>query len=281
MPYSRRQLLGGIGGGAVAGILGKEGAEAAWNWATRNPRAPRGNVNLGEIDEDNIDWDAEINAGDESVFYQLSVSGPETEEELLDTGMPSGRSNTHSGEFEPSRPGTYRFALDAQTDTYDRTLDQAEMTVFGPLEPDPSSGDGSDNGDSGNGSGNDNAHWTEDYSGRDFSGDLVAMGQTEANATADLFETAFSDSRGIFDVSLQDAEDVDEDHLTREWNNYDDPFLKVNDVAFPVYDGSPNSNTIEGLGYSDSFVEDTLESLDQEGELTRVGEEYADEVLGL
>lgn len=281
MPYSRRQLLGGIGGGAVAGIAGKEGLEAVWNWATRNPDAPRGNVNLGEIDENNIDWDAEINAGDESVFYQVSVNGPGTDEELVDTGMPQGRSNTHSGEFEPERPGTYRFALDAQTDTYDRTLDREEMTVFGPLEPtDDGNSDG--NGDNGDGSSQEEPHWTEEYSGRDFSGDLVGMGQVEANATADLFETAYSGSRGIFDVSLLDADDVDEDHLTREWDNdYDDPFLKVNNVAFPVYDGTPNTDSIEGLGYSESFIEETLEPLEDEDELTRVGEEYAEEVLGL
>jgi hypothetical protein len=52
-------------------------------------------------------------------------------------------------------------------------------------------------------------------------------------------------------------------------------------VAFPVYDGTPDTDSLEGLGYSESFVEDTLEPLEDEDELTRVGEEYAEEVLGL
>ena len=274
MPSRREYLAGVLGIGA--GAVGTVGTDAAWDWATRNPRAPRGDVNLGEIDEDNIDWEADIEAGEESVFYQVSVNGPDTDRELIDTGMPSGRSNSHSDEFEPESPGTYRFALDAQTDTYDRTLDSAEMTVWGPLEPTDEG-----NGDNGDGSEQEEPHWTEEYSGTDFSGDLVGMGQTEANATADLFEQAYSDNRGIFDVSLLDADDVDEDHLTREWDDYEDLFLKVNNVAFPVYDGTPDTDSLEGLGYSESFVEDTLEPLEDEDELTRVGEEYAEEVLGL
>lgn len=123
-------------------------------------------------------------------------------------------------------------------------------------------------------------HWTESYSGRDFSGDLIGIGQSQANATADLFETAYSE-RGIFDVSLLNAEDVDEDYLTREWGDYEDWFLKVNDLAFPVYDGTPDTEALQGLGYDTSFVEDTLTVLDEHDELTRVGEEYADDVLDL
>ena len=276
MPSRREYLAGALGVGA--GATGAVGTDAVWDWLTKKPDAPTGNVNLGEIDEDNIDWEAEINAGDESVFYTLSVNGPDVNEDLVDTGMPQGKSKKHSGEFEPTEPGTYKFALDAQTDTYDQRIDQAEMTVFGPLEPDQNNGNNSDNGSN---SGDNETPWTEDYQGTDFSGDLIGMGQAQANATADLFETAFSDSRGIFDVSIQDADEVDEDDLTREWEDYEDLFLRVNNTAFPIYDGTPDNDTLEGLGYSNSFVRDTLQPLEDEGELTRVGQEYVDDVLGL
>lgn len=124
-------------------------------------------------------------------------------------------------------------------------------------------------------------HWTESYGGRDFSGDLVGMGQAQANGTADLFEEAYDNSRGIFDVELVDWQDVDTDHLVQDFENYDGLALKVNNLAAPVHDGTPNTDVVEGLGYSGSFVEDILEPLDDEEELTRVGTEYAEEVLGL
>lgn len=275
MPSRREYLAGVLGIGA--GAVGAVGTDAAWDWATRNPRAPRGNINLGEIDEDNIDWEADIEAGEESVFYQVSVNGPDTDEELVDTGMPQGRSNSHSGEFEPESPGTYRFALDAQTDTYDRTLDSAEMTVWGPLEP---KDDGS-NGGNGDGSDQDEPQWTEEYSGRDFSGELVGMGQNAANSTADLFETAYEESGEILNVDLLDWEDVDQENKVRRFEEYDGPALEVNNIASPIYEGTPNDNSADGLLYEESFVENTLEPLDDEGELTRVGEEYAEKVLGL
>lgn len=131
---SRRELLAG-GGGLVAGGLGLKSGEAAWNWWTSDPEAPEGEITLGDVNNDSVNWKTDVQAGEESVFYQLAVSGPESEDTLVDKGMPKGRSNSHNGDFEPDQPGTYTFSLDAQTDTYDTTLDQKQMTVFGPLEP--------------------------------------------------------------------------------------------------------------------------------------------------
>ena len=125
------------------------------------------------------------------------------------------------------------------------------------------------------------SRWTESYSGRDFSGDLIGMGQGQANATADLFETAYESSKSIDDVTLMDWTDVEKDHMIREFQAYEGPAMKVNNLAAPVYDGTPDADAVEGLGYSEDFVEDTLEPLDNDGELTRVGQEYVDEVLDL
>lgn len=269
MSYSRRQLLGGISGGAVAGAAGWEGLEAVWNWATREPDAPTGNVNLGEIDEENIDWEAEVEAGEESVFYQLSVNGPETDRELIDTGMPSGGSDRTSGEFEPESPGTYRFALDAQTDTYDRTLDSAEMTVWGPLEPTDEEEEGNSNENSGEGDeGLDFEFFTEE--------DYLEQPLRSRNRFEARLDGAYEDvDLGELQVDVFGKDEDDEETiytLDNEESDLDYGGLRL-DGNFQEGDGNV-------VGFDPSFAEDLYElsrnNADEFTDFLEYAEERAD-----
>jgi len=195
---TRRELIAGGAGAASAGSIW--GGKQVFDWLTRNPDAPQGDLNLTEVDGDAIDWETEVESGGESVFYQLTVSGPDSGEdsgeELLDTGMPKGRSKSHSGSFEPDQRGIYQFELGAQTDTYDRVLDESEVAVFGPFqENETETGDGENN----------LSYGTPNLPYSSIEEGLFDQNNSTFKEIEDLFSDAYRDRDEDVDETVEDA----------------------------------------------------------------------------
>lgn len=132
---TRREVIAG-GSGLVGGSALTGGSIGLWNFLTGDPEMPEGELNLERSDEQDVNWTADVESGDEFASYNVRVDTPGDETRSLENfTVPEGQSSTRSGQLDVEGVGTYILSLNAQTGTYDETLDEAAVTVLDALEP--------------------------------------------------------------------------------------------------------------------------------------------------
>lgn len=132
---TRRELIAG-GSGLVGGSVLTGGSIGLLNVLTGDPEKPEGELNLERSDEQEINWAADAESGDEFASYNVRIDTPSDEARSLENfTVPEGQSSTRSGQLDVEDVGTYILSLSAQTGTYDETLDEAAVTILDALEP--------------------------------------------------------------------------------------------------------------------------------------------------